>query len=79
MRINEHFTTDKKGYIFKYLIEHPTYKMLHQEKCFVIVDSAYSFFRLKLMELLCITWFKSNLHKQKEYVISPFSANYTFS
>ena len=47
-RISEHLVTDKKSHIFKHLLENSACKMLYDENCFTIIDSACSSFRLKL-------------------------------
>ena len=67
-RINEHLVTDKKSYIFKHLLENSACKNVCDENCFAIIDSASSSSRLKLKEVLHITWLKPNLNKQKEHV-----------
>ena len=47
-RINECLLTDKKFHLFKHLLENSACKNECDEKCFTIIDSASSSFRLKL-------------------------------
>ena len=66
--INEHLVTDKKSQIFKHLLENSACKILCDENCLAIKDSASFCFRLKLKEAFHTTWLKPNLTKQKEHV-----------
>ena len=67
-RVDELLVTDRKSYIFKYLLENSACKNVCDENCFAIIYSASSSFKLKLKEALHITQLKDNLNKQKEHV-----------
>ena len=67
-RIKEHLETDSKSQILKHLNTNKNCKELCNTECFEIIDSAISFYRLKLKEAMLITWEKSSLNKQVKYV-----------
>ena len=67
-RIKEHLQTDTKSHILQHLNENPNCRDLCDDSCFIIIDHASSSFRLKLKEVLHITWLKPLLNKQKNNV-----------
>ena len=67
-RIKEHLETDKKSHIFAHLVNNETCKTLSTGKCFEIIDSAATPFRLKLKEAMHIIWKKPALNKQQNHV-----------
>ena len=67
-RIKEHRETDSKSHIFKHLNTNRNCKELCNTECFEIIDSASSFYRLKLKEAMDIIWEKPLLNKQVKYV-----------
>ena len=67
-RIKEHWETDSKSHIFKHLNTNRNCKELCNTECFEIIDSASSFYRLKLKEAMDIIWEKPLLNKQVKYV-----------
>ena len=67
-RIKEHLETDSKSHIFKHLNTNRKCKELCNAKCFEIIDSATSSYRLKLKEAIYITREKPSLKKQVEHV-----------
>ena len=67
-RIKEHLQTDTKSHIIQHLNEYSNCRDLCDDSCFIIIDHASSSFRLKLKEVLHITWLKPELNKQKDHV-----------
>ena len=67
-RIKEHLETDSKSHIFKHLDTNRKCKELCNAECFEIIDSATSSYRLKLKEVMHITWEKPSLNKQVKQV-----------
>ena len=67
-RIKEHLETDSKSHIFKHLYTNRKCKELCNAKCYEIIDSATSSYRLKLKEAMYITWEKPSLNKQVKHV-----------
>ena len=73
-RIEKHLQTDTKSHILQHLNENPNCKDLCDDSCFIIIDFASSYFRLKLKEALHITWLKPVLNRHKNHV-SQFRYN----
>ena len=67
-RIKEHLQTDTKSCILQHLNENPNCRDLCDDSCFIIIHHASSSFRLKLKEVLHVTWLKPVLNKQKNHV-----------
>ena len=67
-RIKEHLQTETKSHILQHLNENSNCRDLCDDSCFVIISHASSSFRLKLKEVLHITWLKPALNKQKNHV-----------
>ena len=67
-RIKEHLQTDTKSRILEHLNENPSCRDLCDDSCFIIFDHASSPFRLKLKEVLHITWLKPVQNQQKNHV-----------
>ena len=67
-RMKEHLERDSKSHIFKHLDTNRKYKKLCNAECFEIIDSATSSYRLKLKEVMYITWEKPSLNKQVKHV-----------
>ena len=78
-RIKEHLERYKKSHIFAYLVNNETSKALSTERCFEIIDSTFTPFKLKLKEAMHILWKKPSVNKQQKHVsISSFTFNYYF-
>ena len=67
-RIKEHLETDSKSHIFKHFDTNRKCKELCNAECFEIIDSTTSSYRLKLKEVMYITWEKPSLNKQVKHV-----------
>ena len=67
-RIKEHLETDSKPHIFKHLDTNRKCNELWYAECFEIIDSVTSSYRLKLKEVMYITWKKPSLNKQVKHV-----------
>ena len=67
-KIKEHLETDKKSQIFTHLVNNEACEALSAEKCFEIIESVSTPFRLELKEAMHITWKKSSLNKQEKNV-----------
>ena len=67
-RITEYLQTDTKSHILQHLNENPNWRDLCDDSYFIIIDHASASFRLKLKEVLRITWLKPVLNKQKNHV-----------
>ena len=63
-RIKEDLETDSKSHIFKHLHTKRICKELRDTECFEFIDSATSSYKLKLKEVMHITWEKPSLNKQ---------------
>ena len=61
-RIKKHLETDSKSHIFKHLDTNRKCKELCNAECFEVIDSATSSYRLKLKEVMYITWEKPSLN-----------------
>ena len=66
--VEEDLEKDKKSHIFKHLAENHNCKSLSTPDCFQIIDSASSKFRLKLKEVMHITWTKPSVNRQLKHV-----------
>ena len=60
--------TDKKSQIFTHLVNNEACEALSAEKCFEIIESVSTPFRLELQEAMHITWKKPSLNKQQKNV-----------
>ena len=67
-RIKEHLEIYSKSHIFKHLNNKKKCRGLYDTEYFEIIDSATSFYRLKLEEAMHITWEKPSLNKQVKHV-----------
>ena len=67
-RIKEHLQADTKSHILQHLNENPNCTDLCDDSCFITIDHASSYLRLKLKEALHITWLKLVLNKQRNHV-----------
>ena len=63
-----HLEIDKKSHIFLHLVNNKTCKALNIEKCFEIIDSASTPYKLKLKEAMHIIWKKASFNKQQKHV-----------
>ena len=73
-RIDEHFGKDKKFHICSHLMSSKKCLDKCSKDCFTISDTANTKHQLGINELLCITWLKPILNKQKQYqYIRPLS------
>ena len=59
--------------IFKYLAQNRSCKEACDHSYFEVIDSALSFFRLKIKEAMHIGWIKPTLNGQKKHVIVSIS------
>ena len=60
--------TNKNSHICAHLVNSETCKALSTEKCFEIIDSASTLFKLKLKEATHIILKKQSLNKQQKHV-----------
>ena len=67
-RIKQHLETDSRSHIFKHFSTNRNCKELCDAKCFEIIDSTTSPYRLKLKETMHITLEKLSLNKQVKHV-----------
>ena len=63
MMIKEHLETDSKSHILKHLDTYRKCEELCNAECFEVIDSATSSYRLKLKEVMHITWEKPSFNK----------------
>ena len=61
-RVREHLFSDKTSYVYTHLRSSSACKEALDEKCFAVLDSANTAYKLKIKEALHIMWEGPNLH-----------------
>ena len=66
-RVREYLCTDKNSHVYKHLHSYKTCKDSCDESCFKVIDSAKTYYQLKIKEALHILWEGPNLNKQVQH------------
>ena len=66
-RVHEYLFSDKNSHVYKHLKGSSACREACDEKCFAVLESANTAYKLKIKEALYIIWEEPNLNKQLEH------------